>query len=127
MKLVAVSTFALATLLAACPAQAAGDHHHRPQHGGILMPSRHMDLELVAKPERIVVHVSDHGKKGNTVGASGKLTLLSGKDKAEAVLKPAGEDRMEAEGPFKLGPGTKIVVTVTLANQKSANARFSLP
>lgn len=102
------------------------DHDHQPKHGGIVVEAAHMDWELVAKPERIVLHVSDHGKKASTAGASGKLTLLVGKDKTEAVLKPAGDDRLEAEGPFKLGPGTKVVATVQLAGKKPANVRFSL-
>jgi hypothetical protein len=119
----------LASLLLATtvPAAAHGDaHDHKPQHGGLVVEASDMDWELVAKPERIVLHVRDHGKKASTAGASGKLTLLVGKDKAEALLKPAGDDRLEAEGPFKLGPGTKIVATVQLAGKKPANVRFSL-
>ncbi len=122
----------MATLLLAlaAPAGAAGQddhgHDHAPKHGGVVVEAAHMDWELVAKPERIVLHVSDHGKKASTAGASGKLTLLSGKDKAEAVLKPAGDDRLEAEGPFKIGPGTKVVATVTLAGKKPAAVRFVL-
>jgi hypothetical protein len=113
---------------AATPAWSSGDHghEHKPRHGGVVVEASHMDWELVATPERIVIHVSDHGKKASTAGASGKLTLLVGKDKTEAVLKPAGDDRLEAEGPFKLGPGTKIVATVQLAGKKPANVRFSL-
>ena len=119
----------LASLLlaTALPVAAHGDaHEHKPQHGGLVVEASDMDWELVAKPERIVLHVRDHGKKASTAGASGKLTLLVGKDKSEAVLKPAGDDRLEAEGPFKLGPGTKIVATVQLAGKKPANVRFSL-
>jgi hypothetical protein len=65
-------------------------------------------------------------RRSRLTGASGKLTLLSGKEKAEAVLKPAGDDRLEVEGPFKLSPGTKVVATVTLAGKKPANVRFTL-
>lgn len=118
---------AVAALILASSTWAHGEaHEHKPLHGGIVMEASDMDWELVAKPERIVLHVRDHGKAAKTAGASGKLTLLSGKDKAEAVLKPAGDDRLEAEGPFKLGPGTKLVATVTLAGKKPANVRFTL-
>lgn len=112
------------------PAWAGGEHdhahEHKPLHGGIVVEAAHMDWELVASPERIVIHVRDHGKKASTAGATGKLTLLSGGHKSEAVLKPAGEDRLEAQGPFTLGPGTKIVATVQLQGKKGANVRFSL-
>jgi len=105
---------------AALPALAGGNHGHAPLHGGIVKESKAGDFELVAKPERIVIHVRDHGKAGNTTGASGK-------DKREAVLAPAGSDRLEAAGPFVLGPGTKIVATVQLAGKPPVSLRFTLP
>lgn len=119
--------FATALLLSlALPAWAAGEHDHQPQHGGIVVEAAHLDWELVARPERIVIHVRDHGKKASTAGASGKLTLLSGKTKSEALLKPAGDDRLEAEGPFTLAPGSKLVASVQLAGRKPAAVRFVL-
>jgi hypothetical protein len=118
---------AVAVLAFASGSWAHGDsHEHKPMHGGVVVEASDMDWELVAKPERIVLHVRDHGKAAKTAGATGKLTLLSGKEKAEAVLKPAGDDRLEVEGPFKLSPGTKVVATVTLAGKKPANVRFTL-
>ena len=122
----------IATLMVALasPAWSSGKdghgHDHQPKHGGVVVEAAHMDWELVAQPARIVLHVSDHGKKASTAGATGKLTLLTGKDKTEAVLKPAGDDRLEAEGPFKIGPGTKVVAAVTLAGKKPAAVRFVL-
>lgn len=107
----------------------AGHNHatdHAPAHGGIVVEKNHMDWELVAKPERITIYFRDHGKKISTQGANGKVTVLSGKAKADAVLKPAGDNRLEAAGPFQLGPGTKVVATVTLAGGKPANVRFEL-
>lgn len=126
MKL--LQTFAaFAALALTNPSWSHGDaHDHKPKHGGVVVEASDMDWELVAKPERIVLHVRDHGKAAKTAGASGKLTLLNGKDKTEAVLKPTGDDRLEAEGPFKVGSGTKVVATVTLAGKKPANVRFTL-
>ena len=65
-------------------------------------------------------------KSGFTGRISGgvKLTLLSGTDKQEIELKPAG-DKLEATGSFKVGPGTKAVAVVTVAG-KPATARFTL-
>ena len=54
----------LTTLLiaasAASPAFAAEDH--KPHHGGVVVETKAGDMELVAKPDLIVIHVSDHGK-----------------------------------------------------------------
>lgn len=68
----------------------------------------------------------DHGKPASTQGASGKLTILSGADKTEATLAPAGDNKLEAKGSFKAGPGTKFVTTVTLQGKKPATMRFAL-
>jgi len=108
----------------------AGDHDHgqafKPQHGGVVAKASDLDFELVAKAEAITLYVVDHGKPASTQGASGKITLLSGADKAEAVLAPAGDNKLEAKGSFKLAAGTKLVATVTLQGKPPVNVRFAL-
>jgi hypothetical protein len=59
-------------------------------------------MELVAKPELIVIHVSDHGKPMKLTSATGKVTVFNGNDKTEAPLALIG-DKLEAKGSFKLG------------------------
>ena len=58
--------------------------------------------------------------------ASAKLTLLSGSDKQEIELKPAG-DLLEAVGSFKLGAGTKVVAQVTNAGRQRVRQPCWLP
>jgi hypothetical protein len=121
---------AAALSLASLAAHAAGDHshahEHKPQHGGIVAEASDIDFELVASAEQITLYVRDHGKPASTAGAVAKLTLLSGADKRELALSPAGDNKLEAKGAFKAGPGTKAVATVTLAGKKPVNVRFSL-
>ena len=117
------------TLSLAAAAFAAGDRHdhaheHEPMHGGVVVEVRDMDYELVAKPEAIQLHVRDHGKPADVSKASAKVTLLTGAEKQEVELQPAG-DRLQATGSFKVGPGTKAVAVVTV-NGKAATARFTL-
>lgn len=121
--------FASIALTLASSAYAAGDHHHpgddhKPMHGGIVAPTKLMDLELVVKPTAIQLYLRDHGKPMDVSQAKGKLTLLSGTEKQEIELKPAG-DKLEATGSFKVGPGTKAVAVVTVGG-KPATARFKL-
>ena len=109
---------------------AAGDHHHagddhKPMHGGIVAATKLMDYELVAKPTAIQLHLRDHGKPADVSRASAKLTLLSGTEKQEVELKPAG-DKLEATGAFKVGPGTKVVALVTIAGKPAGTVRFAL-
>ncbi len=123
--------FACVALTLAGSAFAAGDahnhtHEHKPLHGGIVVEASDIDFELVARADVITLYVRDHGKPAATQGATGKLTLLSGADKAEAVLAPAGDNKLEAKGSFKVAPGTKLVATVTLAGKKAVNVRFAI-
>ncbi len=125
------ASIALAIALAmAGSAFAAGDHHHaaddhKPQHGGVVAASKIMDYELVAKPTAIHLYLRDHGKAADASKASAKVTLLSGTEKQEVELKPAG-DKLEAVGSFKVGPGTKAVAVVTIAGKPAGTVRFAL-
>ena len=102
----------------------AHGHEHKPLHGGLVVEVKDMDYELVAKPDLLQLHLRDHGKAVDVSKAAAKLTLLSGTDKQEVELKPAG-DKLEAKGSFKVVAGTKVVVVV-LATGKSSTARFVL-
>ena len=108
---------------------AAGEHdhahEHKPLHGGVVVEVKDMDYELVAKPTVIQLHLRDHGKPTDVAKASAKLTLLSGAEKQEVELKPAG-DKLEATGTFKVGPGTKVVALVTIAGKPAGTVRFAL-
>jgi len=109
---------------------AAGDkhdhaHEHTPMHGGVVVEVKDIDYELVAKPTMIQLHLRDHGKPADVSKASAKLTLLTGAEKQEVELKPAG-DKLEASGTFKVGPGTKVVALVTIAGKSAGTVRFAL-
>ena len=112
----------IATALA-LPAFAAEDH--TPKHGGVVVETKAGDLELVAKPELIVIHVSDHGKPMKLSSASGKVTVFNGNDKTEAPLALVG-DKLEAKGSFKLGAGTKVLADLTVNGKPAVAARFTL-
>ncbi|QPF76115.1 hypothetical protein G8A07_26430 [Roseateles sp. DAIF2] len=113
---------------AAGTAFAAGEHHHehKPLHGGVVAEASDLDFELVAKADQLALYVRDHGKPAALAGASAKLTLLNGTEKSEASLSPAGTERLEAKGAFKVGAGTKVVALVQLAGKKPVNVRFAL-
>ena len=117
----------LTTLLlaaaAASPALAAEDH--QPKQGGVVVETKACDMELVAKPDLIVIHVSDHGKAMKLTSATGKVTVFNGNDKTEAPLALAG-DKLEAKGSFKIGAGTKVLADVALNGKPAVAARFTL-
>ena len=122
MKKTLFAPLLIATALA-LPAIAAEDH--TPKHGGIVVETKAGDLELVAKPELIVIHVSDHGKPMKLTSASGKVSVFNGNDKTEAPLALVG-DKLEAKGSFKLGAGTKVLADVAVNGKPAVAARFTL-
>jgi hypothetical protein len=122
-------TLLTATALAfASTAFAADEHSHspKPRHGGIVTEASDIEFELVAEADTITVYVRDHGKALATQGATGKLTVLTGADKAEGALAPAGDNKLEAKGSFKVGSGSKLVATVNLQGRKPINVRFAM-
>lgn len=115
-----------AALVSGGGALAAGEDHHKPQYGGIVVEGKQADFELVAKPDVLQLYLSDHGKKMDHSKASAKVTLLAGKDKQEVTLAPAGTDKLEAKGSFKVAAGTKVVAVVTNAGKSVGTARFEI-
>ena len=94
------------------------------RHGGIVQSANDMTYELVAAADGAVVYVVDHEKDHDAARMTGKLTVLNGADKAEAELKPAGGNKLEAKG-VKLGKGTKAVAVLTEGG-KTTTVRFTV-
>lgn len=126
IKTLAAITLTSLPMLAFAGAGHSHGDEHKPKYGGVMQEVKEVQYELVTKTDSIAIFVEDHGKKIDTKGASAKLTLLSGKDKSEATLTPAGDNKLEAKGTFKVGPGTKVVAVVTLAGKPAASVRFTL-
>jgi hypothetical protein len=111
----------------AAPAEHAPEHGHgRAVHGGIAVASRDVDFELVPKAQVMTIYVRDHNKPVDTKGATGKITVLAGSERSEAVLSAAGENRLEARGDFKVAKGTKVVAIVHLAGRQPISVRFAV-
>ena len=99
-----LTTLLFAAATAAAPAFAADDH--APKHGGVVVETKAGDMELVAKPDLIVIHVSDHGKPMKLSSATGKVTVFNGNDKTEAPLALAG-DKLEARAASRSAPAPR--------------------
>jgi hypothetical protein len=124
-----LATFVLAASLLASGTSIAAEKHihnddHKPMHGGIVVESKDIDFELVAKPDLLQLYLRDHGKPMDISKVAAKITLLAGTEKQDVELKPAG-NRLEAKGQFKVSAGTKAVAQVSIAG-KSSSARFVL-
>lgn len=101
-------------------------HGDKPKHGGVVSTASDLSFELVNKGGNATIYVEDHGKKLSTVGATGKLTVLNRSEKTEVPLEPAGDNTMVTKGEAKLAKGAKAIASVTFADKKTANVRFSV-
>ena len=120
-----MSLIATLTLSIASVAFAADKHDdHTPKRGGIVVEVKDIDYELVAKPDRIQLYISNHGKSIDISKASAKITLLVGTVTQTVELKVAGE-KFEATGKFNVPAGAKVVAQVNVGG-KSSTARFVL-
>ncbi|MET0348991.1 MAG: hypothetical protein ABW067_04295 [Rhizobacter sp.] len=119
------SSLVLAAAFAAVSGTAVAAGDHQPTKGGVFAEGKAADFELVAKPTVLHLYVTDHGKPKDLSKASAKVTLLSGADKQDVELKPAG-DKLEATGSFKVGAGTKAVAVVSDGGKPLGTARFTL-
>lgn len=115
----------LAASAIATPALADDTHDLAPRHGGAVVESKHIVYELVAQPGAVKLYLRDHGKPVDLSKASAKLTLLSGTQKQDVELKPAG-DHLAATGTFTVAVGTKAVAAVTQGGKSLGTARFAL-
>ena len=114
-----ISMFALSVIV-----QAHGNVGAK--HGGVVAVVKDIDYELVAKPDSITIYVEDHGKSVDTKAATGKLTMLTGSQKSEASLMPAGENKLEAKGKFDVKVGTKVIAIITFEGKPATSVRFEI-
>lgn len=122
-----IATVALSAAVFLAPtfgALAAGEA--KAMHGGIVAKVNEITYELLHKDGAVSIFVSDHGKPVATRGATGKLTAMTGTEKTEAPLEPAGDNRLNAKGSIKLAPGSKVVASIQLDGKKPASVRFAV-
>lgn len=117
---------AVTAILSASAVFAGAGHDLTPKHGGVVAEAGGVVFELVATSDALTLHFDDHGQKIDTAGATGKVTVLAGAEKREALLTPAGDNKLEARGAYKLASGTKAVAVVTLPGRSPATARFAI-
>ena len=135
MKYLKLSLLA-ASLAFSQGALAHGDEYLDTQaapHGGQLRMAGIYHYELVvAKDSKgvnenpVVVYLTDHaGAKIATAGAAGTATILAGKLKATATLKPDGDNRMKGFAKYASTPDMKVVVSITPPGRQAEQARFT--
>jgi len=102
-------------------------------NGGQLRMAGAYHLELVVvqdsptpRENPVTVYLTDHAdQKLPAAGAKGKVTLLSGKQKTEISLSPAGDNKLSGKGSYASSPTLKAIVTITFPDGRTEQARFT--
>lgn len=117
----------LSALMATLLAQPvlAHDSHGQPKWGGAVGDAGLFQAELVIDKGEAKVYLSLHADMLPAEGASGKLTLLSGKDKEELQLQPVSYGALGAPTRIRPGKDVKGVATITLPAKGTGTVRFS--
>ncbi|MCC7311342.1 MAG: hypothetical protein IT510_08895 [Sulfuritalea sp.] len=107
-------------------AYAADKHDHGAKHGGIVQEAGETEFELVVKADSMTLYVFHQEKPLATAGAKAEATLHAGGNKTAAMLTPAGDNKLAAQGSFKTGVGARVAVAVTLPGKPEAKLNFRL-
>lgn len=121
----AKTLIAAAFLTLSSAALAGGDF--KPKYGGVVQEVSEIQYEVVAKADSVAIYIEDHGKKVDVKGATAKVSFLTGAEKSEATLAPAGENKLEAKGTFNVKSGTKVTAVVTMAGKPAKTVRVFVP
>jgi hypothetical protein len=98
-----------------------------PKHGGLIRHANDVTYELVPLPQGAQIYVEDHGKPVSTATMLGKLTVLQGVVKSEAVLKPGGPNRLDAAG-VKIAKGARVLAVINVPGRKApVIVRYQVP
>lgn len=116
-----VILISLGSLLFNASALAHGDE--TPQHGGVVKVEHEMVFELVRRDSGVTVYLRDHGKSYSTEKLTGNVTVLAAGKKSNAVLTPAGENKMTAD--VTIPNGAKVLVKVKEDGHHSVTVRFT--
>lgn len=100
-----------ALFLIAAPAMLQAHGSMKPQHGGMVQMTGETMFELVAGPKGVDVYLSEEDEPLAAVGYTAKLIQTAAGAKTEAVLTPAGGNRLSAPG-FKAAKDAKLVVAL---------------
>ena len=118
-------TFALSLLLANVPAWAHSDHLV-PQFGGITADAGVFQVELVARGTRMTLYLTEHGAPVEAAGASGRLSVQSGKNREEVALSPNGYQTLSATLKTRPARGARVEASITPRGRETGTVRFTL-
>ena len=112
--------------VASDPANGGAAGHDKAPHNGQFIAVGEYHIEMLAKDNELTIYLTDHEwKPKNVDGATGKVLILSNKEKKEISITPEKDNLITAKGQFTSAADMKVVLTLNLPNEKAMNARFT--
>jgi len=118
----------VATLLSLASAAVLADGEMKPMHNGMMSEATSgTRAEFSTEGNMVMLFLtSHHGEAIATKGATGELTLLTGKNKKVLQLQPSGDNSFMANEQLNLTSGAKAIAKVTLPGKSTEQFRFDL-
>ncbi len=96
----------------------------KPQHGGQVHMTEQNHVELVARPDRMTVYVTDHeGRPSNLTDTV--VTIAVGNGSSARPMLPVSGNSLELRGQFTLNKDTMVMVTVDKSCEQPLTAVFT--
>lgn len=94
-------------------------------NGGQVRMAGPYHYELVLGKNAVSVYLTDHGDQPvPSAGVSGNAIILSGA-RSTLALSPAGDNRLDGQGEFQIGPDMRAVVSLTFPDGNTWQTRFT--
>ena len=117
----------LALTLAASPVMALAHEAAKGPNGGPVVDSAGHHVEMVAKGTELVLFLTEADDKPlASVGTKNARAIVQdGGKTATIALQPAEPNRLVGALSQPLGPGARVVVSATMADGHTVQARFA--
>lgn len=114
----------LAGLIAPVTTFAHGNHS--PKHGGIVKTMGETAIELVILADGAEVFLTEEVDPISSEGLKGKIIVVKDGARSEALLTPAGGNRLAAKG-LKIAKGSRVSVQITMTDGLKVGANYAVP
>lgn len=95
----------------------------RPQFEGVVVVAGPLRAELVIRPDRMTLHLSEQGKPLMLMGASARLSVVHTRGKSEHELRP-DEGALAVRGAFDPAGVASVQCMLILPNRPPQSLSF---
>lgn len=110
---------------AGCALQVFAHEPADPKYGGQIVVAAHLDFEIVARDDGLVLYIEDHSELVSTRGATGTLTAGAAQTEVTVELQPVEPNMLVAKG-VTATEGMTVSARLILERPADISMRFKL-